>query len=310
MRSDARFAVAHDALPAESVTPVVHERPAVAISVMDLTRSFRKRKGWFRSGELVEAVRGISFAVPKGTIFGVLGPNGAGKTTTIKMLTGLIPPTGGRARIGGFDVGEEPLAAKQLVGYVPDNPFLYDKLTGAEFMRFVGDLYSVGRGAVRDARIRDLLLLFDLDTKADAPIGGYSRGMRQKIALAAALLHDPKALFLDEPTVGLDPKSTRRLQDVLRAVADSGAAVFLSTHVLEVAHGLCDRIGVLHRGRLVALGTPAELTENGARTLEETFLALTGGAGERSEVARLLHLGGAARSDQSGAARPDQEFTR
>ncbi len=237
------------------------------------------------------AVDGLTLGVGVGEVFGFLGENGAGKTTTIKMLTGLIPPTGGRARIGGFDVGERPLDAKRLVGYIPDNPFLYDKLTGAEFLRFVGDLYTVARGAAREARIRDLLLLFDLETKADAPIGGYSRGMRQKIALAAALLHEPKALFLDEPTVGLDPKSTRRLQDVLRAVADSGAAVFLSTHVLEVAHGLCDRIGVLHRGRLVALGTPAELTENGARTLEEVFLALTGGMGEQSEVARLLHLG-------------------
>jgi ABC-2 type transport system ATP-binding protein len=171
---------------------------------------------------------------------------------------------------------------------VPDNPFLYDKLTGREYLRFMADLWRVPPGPAREARMNDLLELFELDAKGDAPIGGYSRGMRQKIALAGALLHDPHALFLDEPTVGLDPRSTRRLQDVLRAVADRGVAVFLSTHVLSVAAGLCDRVGILHRGRLVALGTPLELTDNGARTLEEVFLSLTGGAGQQNEVARLL----------------------
>src|SRR5262249_42308004 len=161
--------------------------------------------------------------------------NGAGKTTTIKMLTGLIPPTEGSARIGGQDIVQEPLAAKKLIGYIPDNPYLYDKLTGREFMETIGDFYRVPATAARRQRIADLLALFDRDTKAESLCGGYSRGMRQKIALAAALLHEPQALFLDEPTVGLDPKSTRRLQDVLRAVAGRGAAVFLSTHVLEVA---------------------------------------------------------------------------
>ncbi len=234
------------------------------------------------------AVENLHLSVETGELFGFLGENGAGKTTTIKMLTGLIPPTTGRARIGGYDIRAEPLKAKRLLGYIPDNPFLYDRLTGWEFLAFLGDLYRVPPGVSRDTRARDLLTLFDLESKADAPIGGYSRGMRQKIALAGALLHDPHALFLDEPTVGLDPKSTRRLQDVLRVIADRGVAVFLSTHVLEVAAGLCDRIGILHQGRLVALGTPAELTGNGERTLEEVFLALTGGAGARDEVDRLL----------------------
>jgi len=230
----------------------------------------------------------LSLSVTAGELFGFLGENGAGKTSTIKMLTGLIPPTAGQARIGGHDLQAAPLAAKRLLGYVPDNPFLYDKLTGREFMRFIGDLYEVPRGAARTSRINDLLTLFDLEPRADALIGSYSRGMRQKIALAAALLHEPAALFLDEPTVGLDPKSTRRLRDVLRVIAGQGTAVFLSTHVLEVAAGLCDRIGILHRGQLAVLGTPAELTENGGRTLEEVFLSLTGGAGERAEVLRLL----------------------
>ena len=173
-------------------------------------------------------------------MFGFLGENGAGKTTTIKMLTGLIPPTGGQARIGGFDIHKEPLPAKRLVGYIPDNPFLYDKLTGREFMEFVGDLYGVARNAERRRRVDDLLTLFDLEEKATALIGGYSRGMRQKIALAAALLHEPRALFLDEATVGLDPKSVRRLQDVLLAVAAARRrCVFLSTHVLGQSRRGC-----------------------------------------------------------------------
>ncbi len=234
------------------------------------------------------AVDDLHLSLREGELFGFLGENGAGKTTTIKMLTGLIPPTAGLARIGGHDVRRAPLAAKQLVGYVPDNPYLYDRLTGREFLRFLADLYAVPPGRAREARMEDLLGLFELDAKADAPIGGYSRGMRQKIALAGALLHDPRALFLDEPTVGLDPRSTRLLRDVLRALAGRGVTVFLSTHVLEVASGLCDRIGVLHRGRLVALGAPGALTDNGARTLEEAFLSLTGGANREGEVARLL----------------------
>jgi ABC-2 type transport system ATP-binding protein len=245
------------------------------------------------------AVEDLNLSVAEGELFGFLGENGAGKTSTIKMLTGLIPPTAGQARIGGHDIQTDPLAAKRLIGYIPDNPFLYEKLTGREFMAFIGDLYAAPRIPARAARIEDLLALFDLEDKAGALIGGYSRGMRQKIALAAALLHTPKALFLDEPTVGLDPKSTRRLQDVLRVVAGQGAAVFLSTHVLEVAAGLCDRIGILHRGRLAVLGTPAELTENGRHTLEEVFLGLTGGAGEQAEVMRLL--GGKGVSFVSGA---------
>lgn len=233
------------------------------------------------------AADGVTFSVRSGEIFGFLGENGAGKTTTIKMLCALIPPTSGEARIAGFDVTKDPIEAKRRFGYIPDNPYLYDKLTGGEFMELLADLYSVPKTPERARRIGDLLTLFDLTEKRDALIGGYSRGMRQKIALAAQLLHDPVALFLDEPTVGLDPKGTRRLQEVLRAVASRGAAVFLSTHVLEVAASLCDRIGILHAGKLVALGTPAELTAGG-RTLEAVFLEATGGGGAEGEVARLL----------------------
>lgn len=236
------------------------------------------------------AVHNLHLAIAPGELFGFLGENGAGKTTTIKMLNGLIPPDAGKARIGGFDVRTQAQEAKQRLGYVPDNPFLYPKLTGREYLSFVGDLWQVPQGEARTRHRDDLLALFELDTKADTLIGGYSRGMRQKIALAGALLHNPEALFLDEPTVGLDPKSTRRLQDILRAVADSGVGVFLSTHVLEVAQGLCDRIGILHRGELVALGTPRELTNGGQETLEAVFLRLTGGLDEEETVRRLLNL--------------------
>lgn len=263
----------------------------MVIEAIGLTKRYgvaRRAAGETAEGAARLAVDDLHLSIAAGELFGFLGENGAGKTTTIKMLTGLIPPTAGAARIGGHDIRAEPLAAKRLLGYVPDNPFLYERLTGREFLRFLADLYAVPSGADRDARTDDLLGLFDLSAKADAPIGSYSRGMRQKITLAGALLHEPRALFLDEPTVGLDPKSTRRLGDVLRALAGRGVAVFLSTHVLSVAAGLCSRIGILHQGRLVALGTPAELTENGRRTLEDVFLALTGGAGAEDEVARLL----------------------
>ncbi len=259
---------------------------APLIEALGLTK--RYAMGGSRLAGERAAVDDLHLFVAPGELFGFLGENGAGKTTTIKMLTGLIPPTQGVARIGGWDVRRDPLRAKALIGYIPDNPFLYDKLTGREFLRFAADLWRVPPGPARETRANDLLSLFELDSKANAPISGYSRGMRQKIALAGALIHDPRALFLDEPTVGLDPRSTRRLQDVLRAVTSRCAAVFLSTHVLSVAAGLCDRVGIMHQGRLVALGTPAELTQNGARALEEVFLGLTGGAGERDEVARLL----------------------
>ena len=263
-------------------TPI---NPNALIVAQNLTKRYDGGAGDKRP----PAVDDVSFSVGRGEVFGFLGENGAGKTTTIKMLTGLMPPSSGQAFLGGHDIAREPAAAKQILGYVPDNPPLYDKLTGREFMNFVGDLWRVPSNPAREARITDLLLLFELDTKQDAPIGGYSRGMRQKIALASALLHNPQVLFLDEPTVGLDPKGTRLLQTVLRQAAQNGAAVFLSTHVLPVAQTLCDRIGILHKGKLVALGTPQALTQNGAMELEAVFLRLTGGETEReTDLARLL----------------------
>ncbi|KUK41531.1 MAG: Sulfate-transporting ATPase [Clostridia bacterium 62_21] len=235
------------------------------------------------------AVDGLDLEVQPGELFGFLGPNGAGKTTTIRMLTGLLRPTAGRVFIGGYDVQREPVRAKALLGYVPDEPVVYEKLTGREFLTFMADLYRVD-GRRREKRILELLELFGLVDRADDLIQSYSRGMRQKIAVAGALVHDPRVLILDEPTVGLDPRSARVLKDILRALAARGVTVFMSTHVLEIAERMCTRVGIIDRGRLIACGTMGEL-QTGAReasaTLEDIFLKLTGGT-EYEEVIRLL----------------------
>jgi ABC-2 type transport system ATP-binding protein len=234
------------------------------------------------------AVDDVSFQVQSGEIFGFLGPNGAGKTTTIKMIVGLLRPSTGAVRVGGYDVVQQPLQAKAACGYVPDEPNLYGKLTGRELLRFVGDLYGLDRTqAVR--RSEELLRLFTLDEAADDTIDSYSHGMKQKTSLAAALVHDPRVLVLDEPTVGLDPKSARLIKDILRQMADRGAAVMLSTHILEIAQNMCDRIGIINQGRLIAVGTMDELRQlgQGESSLEDIFLNLTGGA-EDAEIAEVL----------------------
>lgn len=239
------------------------------IEAQNLTKTYRPGSA--------PAVDGLSLHVAGGELFGFLGPNGAGKTTTIKMLVGLLAPTSGTACIGGFDLQTQARDAKRLVGYVPDNPYLYDKLTGREFLAFIGDLYSMPASASRARKAEDLLALLELGPQGDQLIGGYSRGMRQKMALAAALLHDPRALFLDEPTVGLDPGSTKKLKDILRRLCrEQGVAVFLSTHTLDVAQEICDRVGIFQQGRLIACGTPAALSAQAASgRLEDVFLHLT-----------------------------------
>jgi len=238
------------------------------------------------------AVDNISFQVNGGEIFGFLGPNGAGKTTTIKMIVGLLKPTSGTVKVNDYDVQSQPLQAKASSGYVPDEPNLYPKLTGRELLRFVGDLYGIPRDQV-DRRSDELLKLFDLFHAVDDTIDSYSHGMQQKTALAAALVHDPKVLILDEPTVGLDPKSARLIKDILRQMADRGAAIFLSTHILEIAERMCDRIGIINQGQIIAAGTMDELREMasqesaGQRSLEDIFLELTGGA-EYAEITEVL----------------------
>jgi ABC-2 type transport system ATP-binding protein len=225
----------------------------------------------------VTAVNSISFKLEAGEIFGFLGPNGAGKTTTIKMLTGLVRPTSGSARLSGIDIVRHPLEAKRLFGYVPDQPNLYGKLSANEFMQFVGDVYGIDP-VRRVKRIGELFELFELTKVSDDLIESYSHGMKQKVALCAALLHEPRVYFLDEPTVGLDPKSARLFKDIVRRVTRSGSAVFMSTHIMEIAQSLCTRVAIIDRGSIAAVGTPAELsTLQGRSTLEETFLQLTGG---------------------------------
>ncbi|HEY7035861.1 MAG TPA: ABC transporter ATP-binding protein [Thermomicrobiales bacterium] len=227
-----------------------------------------------------EGVSDLTFFVAPGELFVFLGPNGAGKSTTIKMLTGLLTPTSGQATVAGRDVVRETLPLKRLIGYMAERPFLYEKLTGREFLHFVADVYAVPRG-VRDRRARELLVAFELDAAADALIETYSQGMRQKIALSAVLIHEPAVLFLDEPTNGLDPRSARLVKDVLRQICDRGATVFMTTHVLEIAEQMCDRVGILRDGRLIALGSLDDLRriqEMPAASLESIFLRLTGSA--------------------------------
>jgi ABC-2 type transport system ATP-binding protein len=233
------------------------------------------------------AVAGVDLSVWGGEIFGFLGPNGAGKTTTIKMLIGLLKPTAGNAFIGGHNIQHDPIAAKSLLGYVPDEPYLPEKLTAREFLQFMGGLYRIPAADIQ-RRGEELLKLFDLEEHGDELVGGFSHGMRQKTALAGALLHDPRVLFLDEPTVGLDPRSARLIKDILRQLAARGTAVFLTTHILEIAERLCDRVAIISGGRVIAAGTLNELRQGSTgQSLEDIFLALTGGA-EYAEIAEVL----------------------
>jgi ABC-2 type transport system ATP-binding protein len=236
-----------------------------------------------RFGEVV-AVDELDLAIRRGEIFGFLGPNGAGKTTTIRMMVGLTPPTSGQVRIRGLDLARDSLAARAIMAYLPDEPYVYDKLTGREFMHFVAGLYRVPPD-VAGRRMAELLPLFDLEDRADDLIEDYSHGMRQKVLVAAALMHDPQVMFLDEPSVGLDPRSARLLRDVLRQRAQKGAGIFLSTHVLEIAERLCDRIGIIDKGCLVGLGTVEQLHAQAAvsGSLEDIFLELTGGPAYAAE---------------------------
>ena len=241
-----------------------------------------------RYGDKV-AVDNVSFDVHAGEVFGFLGPNGAGKTTTIKMIVGLLKPTSGSVKVAGYDIQTQAMQAKASSGYVPDTPNLYAKLTGRELLRFVSDLYNLDRTQMTH-RIDELLRMFDLMNAADDTLDSYSHGMQQKASLAAALMHDPRVLVLDEPTVGLDPKSARLIKDILRQLADRGSAVMLSTHILEIAERMCDRIGIINKGQLVAVGTMDELRtldKTGQTSLEDIFLSLTGGA-EETAIADVL----------------------
>ncbi len=223
------------------------------------------------------AVDGLSLEVRGGEIFGFLGPNGAGKTTTIKMAVGLLVPDRGAVIVNGHDIAVEPVAAKAQIGYVPDSPDVYDRLTGLEYLNLVADVFGVSR-AERRRRIGELADMFELAPALRDIVQSYSHGMKQKLALTAALLHDPPVFILDEPMVGLDPRSSRLFKDLIRSHCDKGHVVFFSTHILEVAERLCDRVGIIHKGRLIACGTVDELRErrkHAQESLEDIFLELT-----------------------------------
>ena len=224
-----------------------------------------------------QAVKGISFKIKPGEIYGFLGHNGAGKTTTIKTCTGLLQPTAGDIKICGYDIVKSPLEAKRKFGYVPENPYLYNKLTGREFLDLIADVY-LKRSSEPARKIEFLLAELQIADDADRLIGSYSQGMRRKITLCAALLHDPAVIFLDEPTNGLDAASAKTAKDLFRKYADNGSAVLFTTHILEIAEKLCDRIGIIHQGELLAEGSFAELrNEYNAYglSLEDIFLGLT-----------------------------------
>ncbi|MDB6024315.1 MAG: transporter related-protein [Verrucomicrobiales bacterium] len=222
------------------------------------------------------AVNDISLTVGRGEFFAVLGPNAAGKTTTIRILAGLIKPTSGTARIAGFDVQTHPLEARRRLAYVPDFPFLYDKLTPWEFLRFIGQLFHMDEARIQSAA-HELIPRFNLEPFISKPIEGLSHGTRQRVAIVSALMHDPEVFVIDEPMVGLDPQHARIVKDVLKERSQKGMTVFLSTHQLSVAEEMADRIGIIHQGKFVAVGTREELRkQTGLQgALEETFLALT-----------------------------------
>ena len=269
------------------------------------TEGVYKRYGRFT------AVHPLDLHVRRGELFGFLGPNGAGKTTTIRMIAGVLTPTGGRVLVGGHDVVREPAAARRLIGFIPDRPYVYEKLTGLEFLRFTSGLWGQ-RGAEAERRAEELLELFDLAPWKHTLVESYSHGMRQKLLISAALVHGPEVIVVDEPMVGLDPKGARLIKDLLRRFVEQGGTVFLSTHTLEIAEALCDRIAILHEGRVRAVGTMDDLRREaaaGAAGLEEVFLKLT--QAERvGEVVGLVTGGGGAPGGPASPAPIHEEGER
>jgi ABC-2 type transport system ATP-binding protein len=224
----------------------------------------------------VMAVNKLSLNVNAGEIYGFIGPNGAGKTTTIRMMGGILAPTSGTIIIGGVDMAKNPVAGKKMIGFVPDRPFLYEKLTGMEFLRFSADLYDVPRDTFPH-RSQELMKQFALWNWADELIEAYSHGMKQRLIIASALLHDPKILIIDEPMVGLDPAAVHMVKDILKELAANQITIFISTHTLSIAEDLCHRIGLIHKGTLLAQGNLDELkriANLGEAKLEEVFLTI------------------------------------
>ena len=246
---------------------------APALEITDLRKHYATTR----------AVDGVNLRVERGEIYGFLGPNGAGKTTTIRTLVGLLRPTSGQIRLGGYSLHEDPVEAKRLVGFIPDRPFIYEKLTGREFLRFIAGLYNVYESDREglEERISGLLKFFQLEEWGDELIEAYSHGMKQRLVMSSALLHDPEIIIVDEPLVGLDPKGARLLKSLFQDQVRAGGAIFMSTHTLAVAEELCDRIAIIQEGKIIAEGTLEQLRhragmggDEGAR-LEAIFLKLT-----------------------------------
>ncbi len=258
--------------------------PQAAIVTQGLTRTFGPKT----------AVSALNLTVRRGEFFGFLGPNGAGKSTTIKMMVGLLRPTVGHVWVGGVDVWREPLAARSLMGVLPEQLNLYDRLSGREFLTFAGHMYGLPKAEV-NRRSEELLNVLTLASDADKLIVDYSVGMRKKIALAAALIHRPQVLFLDEPFEGIDPISSRIIRNILRDLTSAGVTIFFSSHIMEVVERLCSRVGIINQGTLVAEGTLQELRERGAHdgdtretaTLEDIFLQVVGARQEGGNLSWL-----------------------
>ncbi len=227
----------------------------------------------------LRAVDNLDLEVKKGIIYGFLGPNGAGKTTTIRMMAGILKPTSGRIIINGMDIAMDPSGVKKCSGFIPDRPFLYEKLTGVEFLRFIAGLYGLNHSSALNRRLFEILELFELSHWADELIESYSHGMKQRLVMCGALIHDPAVLIVDEPMVGLDPKGARLVKDIFRDQAGLGKTIFMSTHSLEVAQEVCQEIAIIQAGKIIATGTAQELKRQSGvdGSLEKVFLKLTEG---------------------------------
>jgi ABC-2 type transport system ATP-binding protein len=249
------------------------------IETKNLTKSY---------GSLL-AVNNLNITVNSSEIYGFLGPNGAGKTTTIKILVSLLKPTSGTALINGIDVIKDPLKTKTLIGYIPDEPLIYPKLTGREFLLFIADIFEIPLNSAKK-KIDDLFCLFSLTERSNTLIETYSHGMKQKLVFSAALLHDPEILIMDEPTVGLDPQSAKLVKDIIRELANKGKTIFMSTHILEIAEKMCSRVGIINKGTLIVEGTINDLrekTHDEAGDLEKLFIELTGGEDTKELIKSL-----------------------
>lgn len=250
------------------------------IQLIDLTKRYSK----------LTAVDGVNLEIRPGEIFGFLGPNGAGKTTTIKMIAGLLRPTSGRVIVDGKDILTDPIEAKRVMGFIPDRPFIYEKLTGKEFLSFIAGLYGIDRTGC-EHKISELLELFELTDWGDELVESYSHGMKQRLVMSAALIHNPRVIIVDEPMVGLDPKGARLVREIFRTISSQGTTIFMSTHTMEVAEEMCHRIAIIQEGRVIALGTMDELRSKVKsakdQKLESVFLALTDG-GEAAGVIKVF----------------------